>query len=123
MSLDGANAANRFGLGARPSDICDDASKNPKAWLKAQLASDDDPHRGFAGLPSSADQVKELAARAQARREAGGQQPGAKADRQAATIPSRAIRKPINRRSGQKLSKNISCKPGRIICAKCRRAS
>jgi len=36
MSLEGAIAAHRFGLGARPGEI-DSASKNPKAWLLAQI--------------------------------------------------------------------------------------
>ena len=36
MSLEGAIAAHRFGLGARPGEI-DRASRNPKAWLLSQL--------------------------------------------------------------------------------------
>ncbi|MGZ5923434.1 MAG: DUF1800 domain-containing protein [Rhizomicrobium sp.] len=36
MSLEGAIAAHRFGLGARPGEI-DRASRNPKAWLKSQI--------------------------------------------------------------------------------------
>jgi uncharacterized protein (DUF1800 family) len=36
MSLEGAIAAHRFGLGARPGEI-DRASRDPKAWLLAQL--------------------------------------------------------------------------------------
>ena len=36
MSLEGAIAAHRFGLGARPGEI-DSASRNPKAWLLAQI--------------------------------------------------------------------------------------
>lgn len=36
MSLEGAIAANRLGLGARPGEI-DRASRNPKAWLLGQL--------------------------------------------------------------------------------------
>ena len=36
MSLEGAIAANRFGLGARPGEIAR-ASGNPKAWLMDQL--------------------------------------------------------------------------------------
>src|SRR6185437_7282169 len=36
MSLEGAIAAHRFGLGARPGEI-DSASKSPKAWLLAQI--------------------------------------------------------------------------------------
>lgn len=38
MSLEGAIAAHRFGLGARPGEIAR-ASANPKAWLMDQLAS------------------------------------------------------------------------------------
>ncbi|HTT97947.1 MAG TPA: DUF1800 domain-containing protein [Rhizomicrobium sp.] len=37
MSLEGAIAANRFGLGARPGEIAR-ASDNPKAWLMAQMS-------------------------------------------------------------------------------------
>jgi uncharacterized protein (DUF1800 family) len=36
MSLEGAIAANRFGLGARPGEIAR-ASENPKAWLTGQI--------------------------------------------------------------------------------------
>ena len=36
MSLEGAIAAHRFGLGARPGEI-DRASGNPKAWLLGQI--------------------------------------------------------------------------------------
>ena len=36
MSLEGAIAAHRFGLGARPGEIAR-ASANPKAWLTDQL--------------------------------------------------------------------------------------
>ena len=36
MSFEGAIAAHRFGLGARPGEIAR-ASANPKAWLMAQL--------------------------------------------------------------------------------------
>ncbi|HWE07337.1 MAG TPA: DUF1800 domain-containing protein, partial [Rhizomicrobium sp.] len=36
MSLEGAIAANRFGLGARPGEIAH-ASENPKAWLMSQM--------------------------------------------------------------------------------------
>jgi len=38
MSLEGAIAANRFGLGARPGEIAR-ASDNPKAWLMGQMNS------------------------------------------------------------------------------------
>ena len=36
MTLEGAIAVTRFGLGARPGDI-EQASVNPKKWLKSQL--------------------------------------------------------------------------------------
>ncbi len=36
MSLEGAIAAHRFGLGARPGEI-DQASRNPKSWLLTQI--------------------------------------------------------------------------------------
>ena len=38
MSLEGALAANRFGLGAKPGEI-DEASADPKAWLLGQLGA------------------------------------------------------------------------------------
>ncbi len=37
MSLEGAIAVNRFGLGARPGEVAK-ASENPKLWLKSQIA-------------------------------------------------------------------------------------
>jgi uncharacterized protein (DUF1800 family) len=39
MSLEGAIAVHRFGLGARPGEI-DKASADPKGWLKAQIATE-----------------------------------------------------------------------------------
>ena len=39
MTLEGAIAVTRFGLGARPGDI-ERASVNPKTWLKSQLIED-----------------------------------------------------------------------------------
>ena len=39
MTLEGAIAVTRFGLGARPGDIAQ-ASLNPKTWLKSQLIED-----------------------------------------------------------------------------------
>jgi len=36
MSVQGAIAANRFGLGAKPGEI-EAASVNPRTWLKQQL--------------------------------------------------------------------------------------
>src|ERR1017187_1195795 len=65
MSLEGAQAANRFGLGARPGEI-EDASNDPKAWLKDQLRHDDTVDR-FAGLPRSRDLVADLISQRQAR--------------------------------------------------------
>jgi uncharacterized protein (DUF1800 family) len=51
MSLEGALAAHRFGLGAKPGDI-EKASSDPKAWLLAQLRNDDSARR-FRGLEST----------------------------------------------------------------------
>lgn len=39
MSLEGAIAVHRFGLGARPGEL-EKASSDPKAWLKAQVAGE-----------------------------------------------------------------------------------
>ena len=39
MSLEGAIAAHRFGLGARPGEIAA-ASADPKGWLKAQIGKE-----------------------------------------------------------------------------------
>jgi len=64
MSLEGALAANRFGLGAREGEI-DSASRDPKGWLIAQLAGEETAPR-FAGLKSSAELVSDLTKRRQA---------------------------------------------------------
>jgi uncharacterized protein (DUF1800 family) len=65
MSLEGALAANRFGLGARPGEI-QDASNDPKAWLRDQLHHDDtQPH--FADLPTSSELVLDLIQQREAR--------------------------------------------------------
>jgi uncharacterized protein (DUF1800 family) len=42
MSLEGAIAVHRFGLGARPGEIAE-ASTDPKGWLKAQIAAAQQP--------------------------------------------------------------------------------
>src|SRR4051794_29920008 len=66
MSLEGALAANRFGLGARPGEI-EMASADPKGWLAAQLQQDDSGQR-FSGFESGAMLVADLTKREQARR-------------------------------------------------------
>jgi len=65
MSLEGALAANRFGLGARPGEI-EAASTDPKAWLLGQLPDDDSASR-FAGLPTTSALVVDLGKRRHAR--------------------------------------------------------
>ena len=65
MTIEGAIAVNRFGLGARPGDI-DVASRDPKSWLFAQLARSNLPS-GLAGFPSTAELVADLMRRQQAR--------------------------------------------------------
>jgi uncharacterized protein (DUF1800 family) len=65
MSLEGALAANRFGLGAKPGEI-EDASSDPKAWLSDQLSHDDSSGR-FSGLPTSRELVAGLIEQRQAR--------------------------------------------------------
>jgi len=50
MSLEGAIAAHRFGLGARPGEI-DSASKSPKAWLLAQIDRPADQPKSVDGQP------------------------------------------------------------------------
>ncbi len=62
MSLEGAVAAQRFGLGARPGEI-ESASAAPKAWLLRQLDSPVDepqPLDGGAPFKSGGDLVSEL---------------------------------------------------------------
>ena len=62
MSLEGAIAANRFGLGARPGEI-DAASAAPKQWLLRQLDSPADqpqPIDGGDAFKSGGDLVAEL---------------------------------------------------------------
>ena len=50
MSLEGAIAAHRFGLGARPGEI-DRASANPKAWLMAQIDGPAEQPKSTDGQP------------------------------------------------------------------------
>lgn len=50
MSLEGAIAAHRFGLGARPGEI-DSASRNPKAWLLAQIDRPGEQPKSTDGQP------------------------------------------------------------------------
>jgi len=50
MSLEGAIAAHRFGLGARPGEI-GRASANPKSWLMAQIAGPAPQPKPLAGEP------------------------------------------------------------------------
>ncbi len=58
MSLEGALAANRFGLGPKPGDISQ-ASADPKAWLLGQLKVEESP-AAFTGLQSTADLAADL---------------------------------------------------------------
>jgi uncharacterized protein (DUF1800 family) len=44
LSLEGVLAANRFGLGAKPDEV-EEASRDPRAWLKAQIAPADQPRQ------------------------------------------------------------------------------
>ena len=64
MSLEGALAARRFGLGAKPGDI-EKASTDPKAWLLDQL-SVGDASAHFGGLSPTPDLVAGLLKRRQA---------------------------------------------------------
>jgi uncharacterized protein (DUF1800 family) len=61
LSLEGVLAVNRFGLGAKPGDV-EPVSRDPKAWLKAQIAPADQP-RQKDGTPfkTSAQLLAELA--------------------------------------------------------------
>ena len=52
MSLEGAIAVTRFGLGARPDEIAA-ASRAPRDWLLAQLLPNNSSHAAFDGLLSS----------------------------------------------------------------------
>ncbi len=66
MSLEGALAANRFGLGAKPGEI-EAASPDPKGWLAGQLRQDDSAQH-FSKLENTRDLVADLVKRQQARR-------------------------------------------------------
>jgi uncharacterized protein (DUF1800 family) len=66
MSLEGALAANRFGLGAKPGEI-DQASRDPKAWLLNQLTRGEYPAR-LADLPTTKDLLAEPEKQQEARR-------------------------------------------------------
>ena len=64
MSVEGALAVHRFGLGAKPGDIAE-ASRDPKTWLINQLT---DPENSmlFEGLPKTGDLVADLLKRRRA---------------------------------------------------------
>jgi uncharacterized protein (DUF1800 family) len=64
MSVEGALAVNRFGLGARPGEI-GEASRDPKAWLLQQISGREDSQR-FDGLPKTTDLAVDLLKRRQA---------------------------------------------------------
>jgi uncharacterized protein (DUF1800 family) len=68
MSLEGAIAAHRFGLGARPGEI-DIASAGAKAWLLHQLDGAV-PQPGMAALPSTGAEMAQLMALYQQNKEA-----------------------------------------------------
>src|SRR5690242_13876432 len=51
-------AVNRFGLGARPGELAQ-AGRDPKSWLKRQLATADAP-RGLAGLASGSERMRDF---------------------------------------------------------------
>src|SRR5258708_28117886 len=65
MSLEGALAANRFGLGAKAGEI-DQASDNPKAWRLNQLTRGEDTTR-FAYLPPTSELAAQLVKQQQLR--------------------------------------------------------
>jgi uncharacterized protein (DUF1800 family) len=65
MSLEGALAANRFGLGAKPGEI-DEASRDPKAWLLDQLARGETSTR-FTNLSSTSELAAQLVKQQQLR--------------------------------------------------------
>ena len=58
MTLKGAIAVTRFGLGARPGEI-ETASQNPKTWLKGQINSVTTPIFPIEGLLSSPEYIFE----------------------------------------------------------------
>lgn len=67
MSLEGAIAVTRFGLGARPGEI-DEASRDPRGWLRAQLTADNAARFIQDGLPSAKQGLTELQSYFQGRR-------------------------------------------------------
>jgi len=68
MTREGAIAANRFGLGAKPGEI-EQASQNPKTWLLNQFAGPALPPP-FVGLSTTAELVSALVQNQQARQQA-----------------------------------------------------
>ena len=60
-------AVHRFGLGPRPGEL-DEASRDPHAWLKRQIAADPGTPPELAGLPRASDRMGDLL---RARRERG----------------------------------------------------
>ncbi len=70
MSLEGVLAANRFGLGAKPDEV-QLASRDPKAWLKAQIAPADQPRqKDGSAFKTGAQLLAELAQFQRERRDA-----------------------------------------------------
>lgn len=67
MTLEGAIAVTRFGLGAKPGDI-EQASVNPKTWLKSQLIEDNVFQFPNEALHTSQDYIVEKEAFFKARR-------------------------------------------------------
>ncbi len=62
MSLEGSIAVNRFGLGGRPGEL-EQASRDPKAWLTAQIAPAEQPRKpGGTAFPNGAELVRDLVA-------------------------------------------------------------
>ncbi len=59
MSLEGAIAVTRFGLGAKTGEI-DEVSRDPRGWLRAQLTADSAARFIGDGLPSSKQGLTEL---------------------------------------------------------------
>ncbi|MCU0806365.1 MAG: hypothetical protein MUF79_14960 [Burkholderiales bacterium] len=59
MNRDAVIAVNRFGLGAAPGELAD-ASRDPRAWLLAQLRGPGPDYPQLAGLDGSDELLKEF---------------------------------------------------------------
>src|SRR5262245_21027014 len=99
--IQGAIAATRFGMGARPGEIAA-ASSDPRGWLKAQIKVDAGGNPSH-GLLSAKDVFKE-------RQEAYAMGPPGTAGTDQPTEAQRAIRQQVQREARDGLQKEVTAR-------------